>query len=138
MPPSGRNPSRGQGFLNDGPSREHSFFFTEAPSGVDPTQPLIYLWEIRGSGGEVLARYVGNAKNGAQRPRLDYRKNVVNILAGKPYRLNKPDGFRAIHRQMADAILAGNTLRLTLLCNIPAGESIDAIEQMWQRHYGLR
>jgi len=35
---------------------EHSFSFTEAPSGVDPTQSLIYLWEIRGSGGEVLAR----------------------------------------------------------------------------------
>jgi len=69
---------------------------------------------------------------------LDYRKNVVNILAGKPYRLNKPDGFRVIHRQMAEAVRAGHALRLTLLCNIPEGDGIDAIEQMWQRHYGLR
>lgn len=114
------------------------FAFVEAPSGVDPSRALVYLWEVLDESGKVVGRYVGKAKNGAQRPRMDYRKNVNNIIAGRPYRLNKPDAFRAIHRQMADAILAGQALRLTLLCNIPAGDSIDAVEQMWQRHYGLR
>ena len=69
---------------------------------------------------------------------MDYRKNVSNILAGRPYRLNKPGAFRAIHRTMAKVIQAGHTLRLTLLCNIPDGDSIDAVEQRWRRHYGLR
>lgn len=114
------------------------FSFIEAPSGVDPARALIYLWEVLDPAGQVVGRYVGKSKNGAQRPRIDYRKNVNNVLAGRPYRLNKPTAFRAIHRTMAEAIQAGYTLRLTLLCNIPAGDSIDAVEQMWQRHYGLR
>ena len=119
-------------------AEDRGFAFTEAPNGVDPARALIYLWEVLDPAGQMVSRYVGKAKNGAQRPRMDYRKNVNNIIAGRPYRLNKPEAFRAIHRQMANAILAGHSLRLTLLCNIPSGDSIDAIEQMWQRHYGLR
>ncbi|MEN4902734.1 hypothetical protein [Luteimonas sp. TWI1437] len=107
------------------------FAYTEAPSGVDPARALIYLWEVLDPAGQVVGRYVGKAKNGAQRLRMDYRKNVNNVLAGRPYRLNKPTAFRAIHRTMAEAIQAGHTLRLTLLCNIPVGESIDAVDQMW-------
>jgi len=114
------------------------FAFIETPTAVDPLRPLIYRWEILDANRHVLVRYVGKAKNGAQRPRMDYRKNVNNVLAGRPYRLNKPDAFRAIHRRMAEAIVAGHALRLTLLCNVPEGDNIDAIEQMWQRHYGLR
>jgi len=75
--------------------------FEEGASDVDPSRPLIYLWEIVGSDGTVCCRYVGKASGGAHRPRTQYRRNVNNILQGRPYRKGKPDQFRAIHRRMA-------------------------------------
>ena len=112
--------------------------FEEVDNGTDPDRPLIYLWEIVGLEGEVVGRYVGKASRGARRPRTHYTRNVNNILAGRPYRKGKPDEFRKIHRTMAEALKAGCKLRLSFLSNIPAGENINAIEQMWQRHFGLR
>jgi hypothetical protein len=110
--------------------------FEEGQSDVDPTRPLIYLWEIVGLDGVVCCSYVGKASGGANRPRTQYRRNVHNILNGRPYRKGKPDQFRVIHRRMAQAVRAGETVRLTLVCNVAPGENINQLERFWQVHYG--
>ena len=110
--------------------------FEERQSDVDPSQPLIYPWEIISPDGSVCCRYVGKASRGANRPRTQYRRNVNNILAGRPYRKGKPDQFRAIHRRMAQAVKVGEAMRLTLICNVPRGEDINRLERFWQDHYG--
>ena len=110
--------------------------FEEGASDVDPSRPLIYLWEIVGSDGTVCCRYVGKASGGAHRPRTQYRRNVNNILQGRPYRKGKPDQFRAIHRRMAQAVQAAETLRLTLVCNVAPDQNINQLERFWQDHYG--
>jgi hypothetical protein len=110
--------------------------FEELPGGVDPSHPLIYLWEIIDPSGVVCCRYVGKASRGAHRPRTQYRRNVNNILQGRPYRKGKPGEFRAIHRRMAQAIQSGETLRLSFICNVAADEDINQVERYWQNHYG--
>jgi hypothetical protein len=60
---------------------------------VDPARPLIYAWRVAG---ELV--YVGKAKDGEHRPRTGYRRTIVNLLDGKPYRKGNPDKYRHIHR----------------------------------------
>lgn len=110
--------------------------FTEVPSQVDTSRALIYLWEILDSEGKVCCMYVGKASRGADRPRTQYRRNVNNILAGRPYRKGKPTGFRAIHRRMAEAVQAGEVMRLSFICNVALDENINEIERFWQNHFG--
>ena len=110
--------------------------FSEVQGDVDPSRPLIYLWEILDSSGVVCCRYVGRSSGGADRPRTDYRRNVDNFLSGKPYRKGKPDDFRAIHRRMAQAVQAGESLRLSFICNVAADEDINEVERFWQAHHG--
>ncbi|WP_399697676.1 hypothetical protein [Xenophilus sp.] len=110
--------------------------FTEAPSEVDTSRALIYLWEILDSEGMVCCRYVGKASRGAGRPRTQYRRNVNNILAGRPYRKGKPTDFRAIHRRMAQAVQAGEAMRLSFICNVALDENINEVERFWQNHFG--
>lgn len=100
-------------------------------NGVDEFLPLIYLWEIYGGSGELVGRYVGKASGGASRPRKHYSRNVKNLLAGKPYRRGAPDGFRRIHRALAKAQTEGFTIALHLICNVRAGEDINAVERYW-------
>src|SRR6478672_6033741 len=109
--------------------------FEEKRTEVDPSKALIYLWEIFGSDGSVTYRYVGKASAGASRPRTQYRRNVNNILIGRPYRKGKPDQFRAVHRRMAQAVQSGEALRLTLVCNVEPSQDINQIERFWQDHY---
>lgn len=111
--------------------------FSEVCGGVDLSRPLIYLWEILSVDGEVTCRYVGKASRGAQRPRTQYRRNVNNLLRGRPYRKGKPLEFRAIHRRMAQAVRAGESLRLSFLCNVGPDEEINALERQWQDRFGL-
>ena len=110
--------------------------YEEMQGEVDPTRPLIYLWEIIAPDGAVRCRYVGKASRGANRPRTQYRRNVNNILQGRPYRKGKPDEFRAIHRKMAQAIQSGESLRLSFICNVDTDENINEIERFWQNHHG--
>jgi len=46
-----------------------------------------------------------------------YIRNVKNLLAGKPYRKNKPDGYRHIHRELADALRKGKAIEFILVEN---------------------
>ena len=110
--------------------------FRFEPNGVNPEAALIYRWEIFGPDSARLVCYVGKSKNGARRPLRDYKRNVLRLLAGQPYRKSKPDEFRAIHRLMANAVQQQQTLVLTLLKNIAPHEDINAEEQRLRREHG--
>ena len=111
--------------------------FTEIEGPVDTSRPLIYLWEILDADGSVLYRYVGKAAGGADRPRRHFQSNVSNLIAGRPYRKERPEEFCAVHRRMAEAVTAGQPIRLSYLCNIEPSEDINAVERKWQRHFAL-
>lgn len=80
--------------------------------GIDPAKPGIYEWRIEGIG-----VYVGQYTR-SSRPYQHYARNVTNILNNRPYRKGKPDGFRAIHRQLAEAVRKRSRITLTLLENV--------------------
>jgi hypothetical protein len=114
-----------------------SFEFEEVEGPVDTDGPLIYLWEVFDHGGNIWYWYIGKAVRGADRPRTQYRRNVENLLAGKPYRKSKPNAFRLSHQRMAEATKLGLRIRLSFVCNVAADESINVIERHWQRHYAV-
>ncbi len=105
------------------------------PSDVNPTEALIYLWEISDRG-RVIYRYVGKAKEGAGRPLADYKRNVRNLLAGRSYRKGKKD-FRTVHRRLARAVRLGRTITLRFLCNVAPTENINGVERRYHDHYVL-
>lgn len=112
--------------------------YTFAGGAVDESRPLIYMWEIRYHAGQLIGRYVGKAKAGANRPRKYYARNVANILAGKPYRKRNPDGYRRVHHALAEAEWLGYTLTLSFLCNVNQEESINEAEQRCIREQNCR
>lgn len=79
--------------------------------GVCADVPGLYEWRIAGVG-----CYIGQYTH-ARRPRREYGLNVGRILAQRPYRKSKPDGFRPIHHALAKAAQAGAVITLTLLEN---------------------
>jgi hypothetical protein len=103
--------------------------FKFTPSNVNQAEALIYRWTITDGKGNVKGLYIGKAKGGAERPLKHYRRNVNRLLAGKPYRLGNPEGFRKSHRALAAAVQAGYSIELSLVCNIAEGESIDFVER---------
>jgi hypothetical protein len=106
------------------------------PSDVDPTEALIYLWEIRDRG-RVVYRYVGKAKEGAGRPLSDYKRNVRNLLGGRDYRKGTKD-FREVHRRLADAVRLGQEITLRFLCNVAGSENINDVERRCRAEYALK
>lgn len=102
---------------------------------VDPTQALIYKWEIRDAVGNLIGLYIGKAKGGAKRPTTHYRRNVNRLLAGKPYRAGNPEGYRKSHRALAEAVKLGHTVELSFVCNVLPGENIDEVEQRCITNY---
>src|SRR4051794_27991871 len=90
----------------------HPGWYREVPvPGVSPERPGLYEWRI-----ERIGCYIGQYTS-VLRPRRAYGLNVGRILSGKPYRRGKPEGFRQIHRELADAVRAGCSISLTLLEN---------------------
>jgi hypothetical protein len=110
------------------------FTYELKPSSVDESLPLIYLWEIDDGAGGVSYRYVGKAVRGSDRPKTQYRRNVNNLLNGRPYRRNNPEGFRAVHRRLAGAVREGHKIRLTLVENVAVADIFDR-EAYWRDHY---
>ena len=104
-------------------------------SGVDQSRPLIYMWEIWAKDGTLLGRYVGKASKGSRRPLSHYKRNVTNILDGKPYRKGKPGGYRRVHRMLAEAMSNGHRVRLSLLKNVEPHESINRVERILIKEY---
>jgi len=80
--------------------------------GVNESLPGIYQWTIDGRG-----NYIGKYKR-IRRPLKEYGRNVRKILSGKDYRPSKPDGFRRIHRELAQALREGRRITLTILENV--------------------
>ncbi len=80
--------------------------------GVDLTKPGIYEWHIEGVG-----RYIGKFTH-LTRPLREYQRNVAKLQGGLPYRPQKPDGFRRVHRELASAAATGRTMVLTILENV--------------------
>ena len=103
--------------------------FEIQPGEVDEQQPLIYMWEIRSQGGELIGRYVGKAKAGAKRPLTHYSRNVANVLADKPYRKRNAQGYRRIHHALAEAQRQRHSVVLFFLCNVRPVESITEAEK---------
>lgn len=79
--------------------------------GVDPNLPGIYQWEIEGGG-----IYIGKFTH-RSRPFGEYERNVLKLLAGRPYRPQKPAAFRRIHRELHAAHIEGRKITLTILAN---------------------
>ena len=100
--------------------------------GVDLAGPGIYMWQIDGR-----PVYVGQCSS-IHRRRRDYVRNVRNIQSGKPYRGGNPDGFRAIHRQLADAVGRHAIIELRFIENVPEKSLRNSREHAWQTFYGLK
>jgi hypothetical protein len=79
--------------------------------GVNPKLPGLYEWRIEGVG-----CYIGQYTR-VSRPRRQYERNVLRLLAGLFYRPSDPNGFRRIHRALAEARKARHVVTLTLLEN---------------------
>ena len=109
------------------------FEFEVLPSACDPTEPLIYLWQVRDAQGRLVYQYVGKAVRGAARPLTHYRRNVHNLLNNRPYRRLNPAGFRTVHHELAQATRRGDRITLTYLVNVPPDGDINVVEREWQR-----
>lgn len=109
--------------------RDWLFAHESETAGVDENRPLIYMWEIWSSDGALVGRYIGKASRGSSRPLSHYKRNVANILAGRPYRRGNPDGFRRVHRTLAHAVTNGYRIRLALLRNVEPHENINEVER---------
>ena len=105
-----------------------SLQFQFEPGDVDQQSPLIYSWAIFDPEGRVRYRYVGKSEPGAQRPLNDYARNVSNLLNGLPYRPQKPDKFRIVHKRMADAVEWSWPIVLNLIRNVHPDENILTVE----------
>jgi hypothetical protein len=104
------------------------------PGLVDTSAPLIYMWEIYNSAGEVTGRYIGKANGGERRPTKHYSRNVNKLLSGKAYRPNQP--FRQVHIALAWATCESQEIRLSFLCNVSATENIFDVERHYIRTFG--
>jgi hypothetical protein len=106
------------------PSVLHPGWYSEVPvSGVDGNLPGLYEWRIEGVG-----IYIGQYKK-VTRPRREYGLNVGRLLTGRPYRKAKPEGFRAIHCALAQAVRDKLTVTLRLLENEPDKEARNRRER---------
>lgn len=102
-----------------------------APDGtaIDLNAPLIYLWEIFNAAGDVVGRYVGKADGGDRRPMEHYKRNVIKLLDGRPYKKGK--SYRRVHYGLAAAVQAEHNIVLSYLCNVPASQNIFEVESLY-------
>jgi hypothetical protein len=74
------------------------WFSIEVAAGVDCSRPGLDEWHIEGVGS-----YIGKFKR-IGRPTQEYGRNVLRLLRREAYRKGKPEGFRRIHRELAEAV----------------------------------
>ena len=86
--------------------------------------PGIYRWLIDGA-----PVYVGRFTH-ASRPLKEYHRNVERLLNGKPYRPRKPDGFRRIHKALAEAVTLERTISIEIVENVEP-ELLNIREKFW-------
>ncbi len=90
-------------FLSDLPRGWFEFKIAE---GAVCDRPGLYEWHI-----ESVGSYIGKYKR-IKRPTKEYGRNVLRLLRQEVYRKGKPDGFRRIHRALAEAIQARRQITL--------------------------
>jgi len=105
----------------------------EIPKGVTLDLPGIYEWAITYADGSIR-RYVGKYTR-RSRPTREYHANVERILDKRPYRRATPDGFRQVHKELAEATREGRAIVLTILENA-APEDLNRREQALIRERG--
>ena len=110
--------------------------FREVDSDVDPSRPLIYLWEIRDSRGQLITCYVGKSSGGAARPRKTYANNIRRLRAGLGWHGGSMDGYRVIHWAMSDAMDKRHEVTLRLICNVSSDEDINVVERRERARLG--
>ena len=80
--------------------------------GVDTKKPGIYEWRIDGAGS-----YIGQYR-WISRPTTHYGRNLVKLFNGLPDRNRSPNGFRGIHKALADAHRDGRRIELIIVENV--------------------
>lgn len=83
------------------------------PNGSSATGLACYEWKIDG-----VCTYIGKYRS-ISRPKRAYSLNVARLLNNRPYRKSKPDQYRRIHRELAEAVNHGRQVTLTILENPP-------------------
>jgi hypothetical protein len=106
----------------DGVKLPDDWYSLTITKGANRDLPGLYEFKIDGVGS-----YIGKYTNFSERCKL-YRRNVCNLLNKKPYRKGKPDRFRRIHRELAEAVRAGKLIELIILENQPPGDRLNRRE----------
>lgn len=86
----------------------------------------IYQWHLNG-----VPIYTGKAINLARRLR-QYDRNMRNIREGLPYRGGNPDGYRAVHRRLSEAVSSGTVPAFHVVENCDASQ-LNERERYHQR-----
>ena len=92
--------------------------------GITLDAPGIYAWTIEGVG-----CYIGKFTR-KSRPLREYDKNVHRLINGIAYRPQRPDGFRVVHRALAEALTNGTTIELRIISNENNGD-LNALERYY-------
>lgn len=93
-------------------------------NGVDLDGSGIYEWRIEGAGS-----YIGKFGR-IRRPTKEYRRNVIRLLNGRPYRKGNEHGFRWIHHELAWAVYEQRCIQLVIV------EIVD-VDQINERERAL-
>ncbi len=93
-------------------------------NGLDWELPGIYMWEIEGIG-KYIGRYTAK-----RRPFNEYCNNIRKICQKQPYRPQKPDKFRLIHKALHNAMHDGHSITLSLLENVRR-DALSEREKYW-------
>lgn len=75
------------------------------------------------------------ASQSASRPLTHYARNVSNLLTGKPYRKENPNGFRRVHHALANAVKQRSLVELHFLANVSDSEDINETERRYAEKY---
>lgn len=102
----------------------HKWYVFDVPVSVDLQLPGIYEWRI----GDT-ALYVGKSCRLLNRIK-EYPNNVRKLLAGRPYRLSDPEGYRSVHHELRRAHDDLAAVTVTVLENCDRTD-LSSREQHW-------
>lgn len=103
---------------------EEEWFSLVVEPGVDQKKPGIYEWNIQGVGS-----YIGKYTH-ISRPLKEYSRNVNRLLYKLHYRPKNPEGFRHIHRMLAEARVARTPITLILVENVEPARLNDREQKL--------
>jgi len=106
-------------------------------NSVDDAKPLLYRITVSHLPGDApLTIYVGQTKNGSERPFKRYDANVRNMIQGKLPLNGK--AFRPVHHDLRAAHYAGHKICVELVRNVDLStEDILSAERHLQAQHGV-